>query len=70
MIKIIKNTMIDPISIQCDYCKSEFEYNFEDIKSKEVAGFFYGNYAVRYIICPVCKHEIKLHEEYISGGKT
>ena len=70
MVKIIKNTMTNPVKIQCEYCKSELEYFFEDIKRKEVPGLFYGNYLVRYVICPVCKHDIKLHEEYMSKSEA
>lgn len=30
-IKIIKNSMEEPIEMECEYCKSVFEYEYQDI---------------------------------------
>lgn len=72
MIKIIKNTMIDPISIQCEYCQSELEYNFEDIQRSEVPALFSFTATTekRYIICPVCKREIALKDRIVIGSEA
>ncbi len=54
-IKIIKNTMTDPIEHECSNCKSIFSYNYQDIESEKVLNVFGFNTHERYIICPVCK---------------
>ena len=40
MVKIIKNSMTEPINIQCEHCKSELQYNYEDIQRRELPSFF------------------------------
>ena len=61
MIKIIKNTMIEPIQIECENCNSIFEYNFGDIQRRDIPGFFgLPGRSERYVICPVCKSDIEL----------
>lgn len=67
MIKIIKNTMIEPIKIECNYCKSIFSFNYEDIRREERTGFI-STQVARFVICPVCKEEnpiskINVHDE-------
>lgn len=59
-IKIIKNTMIDPIKMTCECCKSEFEYNYEDIKKTEYHDILYITRSHRSVTCPVCKYDNEL----------
>jgi len=62
MIKIIKNTMKDPIKMKCSNCFSEFEYNYEDIKEAESTGVL-GVFTYRYVKCPVCKIKLSLKDK-------
>lgn len=55
-IKIIKNTLTDPINRTCDECGSEFEFTYDDIQSGSYMGVFGNTINYRFIICPVCKH--------------
>lgn len=58
---IIKNTMVDPIEMTCDECKSVFSYNYQDIESeKELAIFTLNPRYTRFVVCPVCKHRIDM----------
>ena len=60
---IIKNTMVDPIKMTCDECKSVFSYNYQDIESeKENALFSMFPKYTRFITCPVCKHRIDMDD--------
>jgi hypothetical protein len=54
---IIKNTMVDPIEMTCDECKSVFSYNYQDIESEKALSLFglCPEYT-RFVVCPVCKH--------------
>ena len=71
MIKIIKNTMVDPIQKECDICKSLFEYNYQDIQRKEESGIFGITLIKRFIVCPVCKSEIEVkYEKVIEETKN
>lgn len=56
-IKIIKNTMEEPIEMECENCKSVFEYNYQDIKVMEKSTLFGSRYQDRYVRCPVCKFD-------------
>lgn len=72
-IKIIKNTMTDPIEMTCPVCKSVFSYTYEDIQRKNIGSFlvsFYDN-TIRYIVCPVCKSDIDMSAMVVlkDGGK-
>lgn len=58
-IKIIKNTMTDPITRTCPTCESIFSYTFEDIRRNEDQWLF-GLHIRRFIVCPVCKRDIDL----------
>ena len=59
MIKIIKNTMVDPVEQECPCCKSVFTYNYEDIQRETEMGFLgITRIARRFLVCPVCKIEI------------
>lgn len=67
-IKIIKNTLVDPIKNICDECGSEFEFNYNDIERTTDLTLFGSPMSRRYVVCPVCKHEcsfkvIKLKNE-------
>ena len=61
MIKIIKNTMTEPIEAQCGECNSLFTYNYEDIHREEVQDFFFNKKTRRFLICPVCKANLVFH---------
>lgn len=63
MIKIIKNSLTEPITVTCHNCESIFSYTFEDIKRAEFSSIFdiCGSKTVKkYVICPVCKSDINL----------
>ena len=59
-IKIIKNTMIDPVEMTCPVCKSVFSYTFDEIKRAESFNFLGISGVKRFIICPVCKSDIDM----------
>lgn len=60
-IKIIKNTMEEPIVMECENCKSVFEYNYQDIqvKDRSTLGIKYRD---RFVSCPVCKFDNTLNK--------
>lgn len=67
---IIKNTMIDPIEMTCDECKSVFSYNYQDIESeKELSLFALTPRYSRFIVCPVCKHRIDMDRVEVDVEK-
>lgn len=55
-IKIIKNTMEEPIEMECENCQSVFEYNYQDIqvRDRSTLGIKYRD---RVVSCPVCKFD-------------
>lgn len=55
-IKIIKNTMEEPIVMECENCQSVFEYNYQDIQVKERSALGI-KYRDRVVSCPVCKFD-------------
>lgn len=55
--KIIKNTLEDPIRCTCNECQSIFEFNYKDIQRRENTLFFGHTEVKRFIICPVCGYE-------------
>ena len=55
-IKIIKNTMEEPIVMECENCQSVFEYNYQDIQVKEKSALGI-KYRDRVVSCPVCKFD-------------
>ena len=61
-IKIIKNTMIEPIEMTCTVCKSIFSYTYEDIQRKYNGSFLASLYdsTIRFVVCPVCKSDIDM----------
>ena len=56
MIKIIKNTMTDPIQMECEDCKSVFSYNYEDIQADKETTILGTAIHKRYVCCPVCRY--------------
>ena len=56
-IKIIKNTLVDPINKVCEECGSEFTFTYEDIQKGTRASLFCQEISYRYVLCPVCKYE-------------
>ena len=70
-IKIIKNTMTEPIQIECSNCKSIFEYNFEDIEVREASSIFSWMVPqrTRVVVCPVCKMENALERIKLQQDK-
>ena len=72
-IKIIKNTMTEPIEMACPVCGSVFSYNYEDIQRKHNGSFLASVYdnTIRFIVCPVCKSDIDMSTRVVlkDGGK-
>ncbi len=56
MIEIIKNTMIEPIKMECSDCQSIFTYTYEDIRVEETTNLFGTPFYNRFVGCPVCKY--------------
>ena len=69
MIKIIENTMSGPVKAKCGECGSVFSYEYSDIMRYEDNCFLGGRSVVRYLICPVCKSDLKFKNQLI-GLKT
>lgn len=73
-IEIIKNTMVDPIEMTCECCKSVFTYNFQDIQRREERILFGMNSTIRRVVtCPVCKYDndvnkviVELQEDIVA----
>jgi C4-type Zn-finger protein len=60
-IKIIKNTMNEPIEITCPICESVFSYTFDEVRREDRYNFLGLKDGVkRFIICPVCKSDINM----------
>lgn len=60
-IKIIKNTMIEPIEITCPICKSIISYTFDEVRREETYNLFgMRDIVKRFIVCPVCKSDIDI----------
>lgn len=55
-IKIIKNTMEEPIVMECENCQSVFEYNYQDIQVRDRSALGI-KYRDRLVSCPVCKFD-------------
>lgn len=54
-IKIIKNTMTEPIQKECEWCHSIFEFNYQDIEVQDFRSILGTNIRKRIVVCPVCK---------------
>ena len=65
-IKIISNSMTDPIKCICNNCESVFTYNYEDIQRREENNLFGTSYARRFVICPVCTYDIGLQKTTLN----
>ena len=63
MVKILKNTMIDPIEKTCKNCGSIFTFNYEDIQRKEIESFMGYTVTNVYVVCPVCKSSLFIKDE-------
>ena len=60
-IKIIRNSMAEPVTVECENCKSVISYTYDDIQRENrytLLGWF--DYAERFIVCPVCKANIDI----------
>lgn len=70
-IKIIKNTMTDPIEITCSECGSIISYTYDDIQRKTIYNFLGMDIGgvERFIICPVCKSNINLNPVVVVEGE-
>ena len=67
-IQIIKNTMVDPIEMTCECCKSVFSYNYQDIQRKQETTLFNFNPVTkRFITCPVCKYDNELDRVVVES---
>lgn len=60
-IKIIKNAMVEPVTVECENCKSVISYTYDDIQRANRYSLlgWYEN-VERYIVCPVCKANIDI----------
>lgn len=68
MKKIILNTMVKPVEMQCENCRSIFSFNFEDIERRESETFMGFKAVDRFVVCPVCKSNNELTKIKIEGG--
>ena len=68
-IKIIKNTMVEPIEKTCEFCESVFSYNYQDIQTETRRGALGFQYYERFLICPVCKEKLIFATTVIGDKK-
>ena len=68
-IEIIKNTMVDPIEMTCECCKSVFTYNFQDIRHQEETLFLGISSTKRVVTCPVCKYDNNINRVIVELQK-
>lgn len=62
-VKILKNTMIDPIEKTCKNCGSIFTFNYEDIQREERNAFIGYTITDIYVVCPVCKKNLPIEDK-------
>lgn len=67
-IKIIKNTMDEPIEIECETCHSILSYTLPDVKKIEV-NFLGMIYYDKGFECPVCKNNVIIYRAARKKGK-
>lgn len=68
--KIIKNTMTEPIEVVCNNCKSIIAYTYDDICRRTNFNFFgIETGSDQYIVCPVCKCDIVLTPKVMLNEK-
>lgn len=65
-IKIISNSMTDPIKCECPNCASVFTYTYEDIQRREENNLLGTFYTRRFVICPVCKYDNGLQKTTLN----
>lgn len=64
MIKIILNTMKEPIPITCPICQSQLSYTYDEVQRQNTYNFLgFQDSVKRYIVCPVCKSDIILDKK-------
>ena len=69
-VKIIKNTMTEPIEHECEYCKSIFTFNYQDIQAEETMNMLGLKNYQRFVVCPVCKTREYLKKvSFVDGLK-
>jgi hypothetical protein len=68
-IKILKNTMEEPIEKTCEFCQSVFSYNYQDIQTDTRNGALGFKYHERFLTCPVCKERLILVTTAIGDKK-
>lgn len=66
-IKIIKNTMENPIERECENCNSIFSFNYQDIQVFESNNFLGMTSRNRVVVCPVCKYANAMEKIFIQG---
>ena len=69
MKKIILNTLVEPIEMTCENCRSIFSFNFEDIERRESETFMGFKNVNRFVVCPVCKSNNELTKIKIDRGE-
>lgn len=80
-IKIIKNTMVEPIEMKCNNCESVFSFNYSDIETFDRSTLLGTSFHERFVICPVCKircylervqhHKgIEARQSFVDEGET
>ena len=67
-LKIIKNTMVDPIEHECENCKSIFSYNYQDIQAEETMNILGFKSYQRFVLCPVFKTREYLKKVTFADG--
>ena len=67
-VKIIKNSMINPIEHECENCKSIFSYNYQDIEAEKTVNILGFNSYQRFVVCPVCKTREYLKKVTFTDG--
>lgn len=69
-IKIIKNSMTEPVTVECENCKSVISYTYDDIQRKNQYNLLgLCEYVDRYIVCPVCKADIKIDKARVAQNE-
>lgn len=68
--KIIKNTMVEPITKECEDCKSVFSFTYDEIQRERDTNILGMVYHRRYVVCPVCKYTNNLGSVCMEGQVT
>lgn len=69
--KILKNNLTEPIEYTCGDCGSVFEFDYKDIRRREVTSFgLFGDVtSKRFVICPVCAYENEFNNSKVIKEK-